>query len=106
LSRTVPSKIQAYLAAGRPILASMDGEGARVVQAAGAGLACAAEDAAALAAAAQALRDLPPEARQRMGEAGRRYYAEHYDPDRLARALVGHLTGAVAARNRQEKKLQ
>ena len=106
LSRTVPSKIQAYLAAGRPILASMDGEGARVVQAAGAGLACAAEDAAALAAAAQALRDLPPEARQRMGEAGRRYYAEHYDPDRLARALVGHLTGAVAARNRQEKKVQ
>ncbi|MGZ7222945.1 hypothetical protein ACXWPH_10115, partial [Streptococcus pyogenes] len=56
LSRTVPSKIQAYLAAGRPILASMDGEGARVVQLAGAGLASAAEDAAALAAAAQALQ--------------------------------------------------
>lgn len=106
LSRTVPSKIQAYLAAGRPILASMDGEGARVVQAAGAGLACGAEDAPALAAAALALRDLAPDVRRRMGEAGRRYYAEHYDPDRLARALVGHLTSAVAARDRQEKKVQ
>jgi glycosyltransferase involved in cell wall biosynthesis len=102
LSRTVPSKIQAYLAAGRPILASMDGEGARVVQAAGAGLACAAEDAAALAAAARALQALPAEARQRMGEAGRRYYAEHYEPGRLAQALVGHLKSAVAARNSKE----
>ncbi|WP_457445530.1 glycosyltransferase family 4 protein [Roseateles sp. P5_E4] len=98
LSRTVPSKIQAYLAAGRPILASMDGEGARVVRAAGAGLASAAEDAGALAATALALQAMPPEQRQGMGEAGRRYYAEHYEPDRLAKALVGHFERAVAAR--------
>ncbi len=98
LSRTVPSKIQAYLAAGRPIVASMDGEGARVVQTAGAGLASAAEDAGALAAAVQALQAMTPEQRRGMGEAGRRYYAEHYEPDRLARALVGHFERAVAAR--------
>ncbi|MBV8033831.1 glycosyltransferase family 4 protein [Roseateles sp.] len=106
LSRTVPSKIQAYLAAGRPILASMDGEGARVVQAAGAGLACAAEDAQALAAAARALQAMPAAQRQRMGEAGLNFYAEHYEPDRLAQVLVEHLKGAVAARNRQEEKVQ
>lgn len=98
LRLTVPSKIQAYLAAGRPILASMDGEGARVVQAAGAGLASAAEDAEGLAAAARALQAMTPEQRQGMGEAGRRYYAEHYEPERLARALVGHFERAVAAR--------
>jgi len=98
LSRTVPSKIQAYLAAGKAILASMDGEGARVVQAAGAGLASAAQDADALAAAALALQAMSPEQRQGMGEAGRRYYAEHYEPDRLAKALVGHFERAVAAR--------
>lgn len=98
LKLTVPSKIQAYLAAGRPILASMDGEGARVVQAAGAGLASAAEDAAGLAAAALALQAMTPAQRQGMGEAGRRYYAEHYEPERLARALVGHFERAVAAR--------
>ena len=36
MAQTVPSKIQAYLAAGRPIIASLDGEGARVVDNAGA----------------------------------------------------------------------
>ena len=43
ISQTVPSKIQAYLAAGRPIIASMDGEGARIVLEAEAGVACPAE---------------------------------------------------------------
>lgn len=47
MSQTVPSKMQAYLAAGKPIIASLDGEGARVLEASGAGLACPAEDAAA-----------------------------------------------------------
>ena len=30
-AQTIPSKIQAYLAAGKPIIACMNGEGARVV---------------------------------------------------------------------------
>ncbi|MFH7042861.1 glycosyltransferase family 4 protein [Paucibacter sp. JuS9] len=98
LSLTVPSKIQAYLAAGRPILASLDGEGARVVREAGAGLASPAQDSAALAAAAQALQAMPAAERQALGEAGRRYYAEHYEPERLASALVKHFERAVAAR--------
>lgn len=34
---TIPSKIQAYLAAGKPVLASLNGEGARVVLEAQAG---------------------------------------------------------------------
>lgn len=98
MSRTVPSKIQAYLAAGRPILASLDGEGARVVQAAGAGLASPAQDAQALADAARALKAMSAEQRRELGEAGRRYYGEHYEPDRLAQALVAHFERAVAAR--------
>ncbi len=32
---TIPSKVQAYLACGRPIVAALDGEGARVVREAG-----------------------------------------------------------------------
>lgn len=88
LAQTVPSKIQAYLAAGRPVIASLDGEGARVVEAAGAGVACPAEDAAALAQAVRRLRDAAPAELQRMGEDGRRYYAQQFDPDRLAQRLV------------------
>ncbi|MBR8657938.1 glycosyltransferase, partial [Achromobacter sp. Marseille-Q0513] len=44
-AQTVPAKIQSYLSAGRPILASIDGEGARVVEEAGAGLVSPAADA-------------------------------------------------------------
>src|SRR5690606_21096955 len=49
MSQTVPSKVQAYLAAGKPIIASLDGEGAQVLNDSGAGVSCPAEDAAALA---------------------------------------------------------
>jgi glycosyltransferase involved in cell wall biosynthesis len=98
MSMTIPSKIQAYLAAGRPILASIDGEGARVVQEARAGLTCAAEDPKALAMAVEAMRDMAPDRLKAMGEAGRQYYEENFSPERLARELVAHFRRAVTAR--------
>jgi glycosyltransferase involved in cell wall biosynthesis len=90
MSQTIPSKVQAYLAAGRPIVACLDGEGARVVVEAGAGLACAAEDAQALAGTVRRLRDMPMEQLQRMGIAGRCYYQQNFDPQYLAHRLVEH----------------
>lgn len=94
MSQTIPSKVQAYLAAGKPIIASMDGEGAEVVCEAGAGLTCAAEDATGLAQAVRSLRDLDSAARQHMGEAGQAYYARHFEPAALARQLVERLSEA------------
>lgn len=96
LSQTIPSKVQAYLASGRPIIAALDGEGARVVQEAGAGVAVPAEDATALAAGIRALHDMSPAERADMGEAGRRYYRHHFSPDVLAarlKARFDQLTG-------------
>jgi glycosyltransferase involved in cell wall biosynthesis len=90
MSKTIPSKLQAYLASGRPIIASLDGEGARVVAEAGAGLTCAAEDAAALAARILELRALSDGKRQQMGDAGRAYYREHFDPGVLTQKLLAH----------------
>ncbi len=88
LAQTVPSKVQAYLAAGRPIIASLDGEGARVVNEAGAGLTCPAEDADALVAAVCRLRDMDPAARDLMGMAGRHYYEQQFEPGLLASRLA------------------
>jgi glycosyltransferase involved in cell wall biosynthesis len=90
MSKTIPSKIQAYLAVGRPVIACLDGEGARVIQEAGAGLTCAAEDAVGLAEAILRMRAMPPGELQRMGEAGRWYYRQNFDPDALAQKLVGY----------------
>ena len=88
MRQTVPSKVQAYLAAGKPIIASMDGEGARIITEAGAGIVCPAEDAKALADAVLRLRDAPPEAREQMSQRGLRYYEKNFEPKLLATRLA------------------
>lgn len=87
-SYTIPSKVQAYLAAGKPIIASLRGEGARVIEEAGAGKVCEPENANALAESILALMELPPEERKKIGLAGRRYFDENFDMDRQAQHLV------------------
>lgn len=88
---TIPSKVQAYMAVGRPILACLNGEGARLVCEANAGLAVPAEDAAALADAILRLYRMPAAEREEIGQNGRAYFREHFDHDRLAEQLVEHL---------------
>ncbi len=99
MSQTVPSKVQAYLAAGRPLIASLDGEGARVVSEAGAGFACPAEDPAALAAAVLRLFALPAAERQRLGDSGMAYYRAHFQPHVLASRLSQRLSNLVQSRH-------
>ena len=89
---TVPNKVQAYMAAGRPILACLNGEGARLVaEEAQAGLSVPAQDAKALAAAVLQLYQMPSEDRARLGANGRRYFKAHFDHDKLVDELIGHL---------------
>jgi len=88
MSQTVPSKVQAYLAAGKPIIAALDGEGARVVMEAGAGIACPAEDARALADAVIRMRDAPPEELEKMSRRGLSFYEKNFEPKLLATRLA------------------
>jgi glycosyltransferase involved in cell wall biosynthesis len=98
LALTIPSKIAAYMAAGRPIIAGLDGEAAEMIKNSGAGLAVRAEDAVALAGAISRLMDMPETLRLEMGQAGQRCFQEHFAPWRLARALKCHLEAAVQRR--------
>lgn len=86
-SLTIPTKIQSYLACGRPLVAALDGEGARVVQESGAGLAVGAGDAAALADAVLGLQRMPAAAREAMGRSGRRYFEQHFEREMLLTRL-------------------
>ena len=70
-SLTVPNKIQAYLAVGRPIIASLNGEGARIVEEAKAGLSVRAEDARALSNAILRMYQMSDNQRLQLGENGR-----------------------------------
>jgi len=84
---TVPGKIQSYLACGKPIIASLDGEGARLVEEAGAGIACPAGDAEALAKAVLALYNMPRESRAEMGKKGFKFCKDNFSRD----TLIGNL---------------
>ena len=95
-SATVPSKLQAYLAAGRPVLASLNGEGARLVTEAEAGLAAPAEDARALADAVVQLFNMAPAERERLGDNGRRYARLHFDRELLVDQLLGHFRSVTS----------
>jgi glycosyltransferase involved in cell wall biosynthesis len=97
-SLTVPNKVQAYMAAGRPIIACLNGEGARLVLEAEAGLASAAGDARALADTVLKLYGLSPEKRELMGSNGRAYYKKHFNHDQLVDQLIGLLQMAPPVR--------
>ena len=104
LGMTIPSKLQSYFAAGRPVLGSLDGEGARVIHDSGAGLASPAEDASQLASNVRRMASCVAEQRAHMGRAGRRYYDVNFSRgaclDRLEAALSGvcNRHGAAASR--------
>jgi glycosyltransferase involved in cell wall biosynthesis len=91
---TIPAKIQSYLACGCPIVAMLDGEGARLVAEAGAGLTGPAEDPEALAANVLKLHDMGADERARLGRCGRDYYAREFARDAIVARLEGWLAGA------------
>lgn len=85
---TIPAKIQSYLACGRPIITALDGEGSKIIDDAGAGITCSAEDPTALAQAVIRLYQMPKLERERMGARGREYYQTNFDRDMLLDKLV------------------
>ncbi|MCU7828640.1 MAG: glycosyltransferase family 4 protein [Candidatus Thiodiazotropha sp. (ex Myrtea sp. 'scaly one' KF741663)] len=87
-SYTVPSKVQAYLAAAKPILASINGETARIIDEAGAGLTSRAEDASGLADSIRKLYHSTPEERAAMGRRGHEYFVQHFELESQTRRLV------------------
>ncbi|MGM9453017.1 glycosyltransferase family 4 protein [Legionella bozemanae] len=87
-SYTIPSKIQAYLAAGKPIIAALDGEAARVVERAEAGLTCPSEDSQRLAQCIRTIYKLSPIERNKMGASGRAYFLENFNMPTQANKLI------------------
>lgn len=89
---TIPSKVQAYLAAGKPVLASLNGEGAQVVLEAKAGLASPAGDSAALAANILKIKRMPSDERDTLGRQGKSYFLEYFETESQARHLAETLS--------------
>lgn len=94
LGMTVPAKIASYMAAAKPLLASMDGEGAAAVAEAGCGFVSAAEDVDALAANMAALCAASSDELAEMGRRAFAYYETHY----RRRAVLDRLEEFISAR--------
>jgi glycosyltransferase involved in cell wall biosynthesis len=79
--------VQTYLAAGRPILGALDGEGARIIEEAHAGIAVPAENAEALARAILRLYRMDRAEREAMGKSGMEYSRMHFNRNKLLKEL-------------------
>jgi colanic acid biosynthesis glycosyl transferase WcaI len=86
---TIPSKIQSYLACGRPVIAALDGEGANIFEESGAGFTCPGGAPDALAQAVLKMYETPKPEREKMGAKGRAFYEANFDRDMLLDRLDG-----------------
>ncbi len=94
-SMTIPGKLQSYLAAGRPIIGMLDGEGSDVIERAGAGMVCPAGDSVALAETIQRFMETSPVERQRMGELGQAYAKTEFDRSTLVSRSLNLLEESI-----------
>jgi hypothetical protein len=83
----IPSKMFEIMGRGKPIVASVRGEAAGILEESGAALICAPEDASGIA---EHVRTLYTDdtLRDRLGRSGREYVAKRYSRDRLAEQYI------------------
>lgn len=92
---TIPSKTQAYLLAGRPILMGVRGDAATMLEEAGAGISFDPEDCRQLAAAVERLRAMSSADRDRMAASGEAFYRAELALERGAEAFEKTFEDAV-----------
>lgn len=95
LQYTLPWKTQGYLAAGKPIVGAIDGEGARVIVEAGCGYCGPAENAEVLAENIKKMAVLSGAERRKMGESGKEYFEENFEMLGQVKRLVDILENSV-----------
>jgi glycosyltransferase involved in cell wall biosynthesis len=98
LDKIVSVKVFEYLACEKPVVAGLRGEGARVLEESGGGIAVEPGDAQAMATAVRELLD-SPDRRAEMGKAGRRYVEEHNSRAAIATRLEEFLDEVTSRRN-------
>lgn len=97
---TIPSKVQASMACGAPVLCAVAGDAAALVERERCGVAVAPENPAELAAAMVVLADMPVEERSAMGDRGRAAYVRELGSTAGAARLEEMLVDAAGRRRR------
>ncbi len=94
-SLTIPSKLQSYLACGRPVLASLDGEGAKIVQESAAGFVSPSEDFNELAVNIEKIINLTEEQKELLGQNALQYYNAEFKRSIVLEKLEQNLQGIL-----------
>lgn len=88
LQATIPSKVQAYLAAGKPIIAALDGEGKKIITEAKAGFVAPCSDCKALAKNISKLYYMTEKQREDLGGSGKKYFYKNFEMQAQAKKLT------------------
>ena len=100
ISKTVPLKVQGYMSCGKPIIASVSGEAARVVSEAGCGFTSPAEDYRSLAETIVKFSETSQEERDVLSKNAYKFYKENFTKETFFNTLDEKLTALA------EKKVE
>ena len=87
-SMTIPGKLQSYLASGKPIIASLNGIGSKIIKESNSGYASTAEDSESLANSIVNFSKLNSSKRKILGDNARDYYEKEFERSRLLTRLI------------------
>lgn len=94
---TIPSKIYAYMLAGRPIIAALKGDGADVLSASQGGLICEPCDAKAIADVILKIADMSEDERMLMGKNNYNHAMNHFSKNIMIKRIENILANAIKA---------
>lgn len=84
---TLPAKVQSYMAAGKPILAAISGEGNKIIKESKSGITAEAEDFNGLYENTLCLYNMNQNERQIMGRCGKKYFDNNFTREKLLNQL-------------------
>lgn len=85
---TIPAKLQGYMAAGKPIIGSIEGDAQEIIQEAKCGICVPSSDSKALAQALETFIRMPLEERLKFGNNALHYFQEHFNKDKFVQATL------------------
>lgn len=103
VSHTLPSKLPAYMAAGRPVIGAIDGAARQVIEEAGCGLVVGAGDAHALASAMRHFADHPVNYAE-CGSRARAYFEAHFTLEQYLDSLIADIEGLLDSKGISEQE--
>jgi glycosyltransferase involved in cell wall biosynthesis len=86
-SLTIPAKLQAYMASGKPVAAMINGEARKLIQEADCGMSCPSGDPEAFADCIRSLRNMSSAKLEELGSNGKKYFDKYFQREKCMDVL-------------------